>query len=313
MKEATDSPIFINSVTGKEFTIPKTVRIDDSSEELTFSRQKTAGLCPGGWYKNATGNEFIVKFDDLNSYLEKLLNKLAAISVGTEFVAQEILTGSGNFNGATTPCFIAGQVPGYKDLQAIENLDERKSYAPQLHQAYSFLAMFAFDDCNEGNIGIDKSSKIKIIDFGYNPSFLYPEQIESAHVPFHLASFIGHRNANGMQLTRNRYFGYDGFLNPLERKNWESLTAPQEISYYSVLAGMKQIIDKKSDVNEAISATIEEVKARPMPEKQRSGFMSQLNQFQSAILSRIDYAKKAFAPDLENLETKKQQFSKMKW
>ncbi len=311
--EVIDRPVFTHPITKAEIAIPTEIQVDGSEERLTFYQQKSAGWAAGGWYQDSAGQEFMVKLEEPNPYLEKLLNNLAAISVGREFVAADNLTGLCEFRGKTSPCFVVGKIPGYRDLISIKDLAEKKSHATKFHPAYAFNALIAFDDSNEENIGIDEAGQAKIIDFGNIPHFLNPEQIEHSHIPFHLASLIGHRNAKGMQMMRNRYFGYDGFLNPLERRNWAEILGPEDVSYYDVLSGIKKIVDQQEEIAATIARSIKEVESKDIDEAQKSKYLQHLTNFQSSTLGRIDFMRQVFAPDLEKLEENIEQFSQLKW
>lgn len=308
-----DRPVFTHPVTKAEIDIPTEIKIDGNEQNLTFLKQKSAGWAAGGWYQDDSGREFMAKLEEPNPYLEKLLNNLAAICIGPEFVAENNLTGLSEFGGRVQPCFVVQKIPGYRDLISIRDLPEKKSHAQKFHPAYAFLGLIAFDDSNEENIGIDGDDHAKIIDFGNIPHFLNPEQIEHSHIPFHLASLIGHRNAKGMQMIRNRYFGYDGFLNPLERKNWASILGPEDISYYDVLLGVRKIVDQAAEISEVISRSVAEVKLKDIDGTQKSKYLQQLANFQKAVMGRIGVMTQIFSADLEKLEENREEFSKLKW
>ncbi len=118
-------PTFTHPITKKEITIPET--ISSNGDTLTFYANKEAGWGAGGWYKDSTGKEFIVKFDGFNRslpYSEKLLNDLSRICIGTEFVAEETRVGHAEFEGKTTPCFITSKIENYLDIIDIGIISE---------------------------------------------------------------------------------------------------------------------------------------------------------------------------------------------
>lgn len=316
--------IFTHPISKKETKIPAEIILDKDNKKLTFDKKKEQGWTAGGWYIDDEKREFMVKTEEFNPYLDKLLNDLATICIGKEFVAENNLTGLFEIDGNLQPCFAVQKIPGYRDLDSIKDLKDKKSHATKFHPAYAFISLIDFDDSNEENIGLDEFGQVKIIDFNI-PRFLSKEQIEYSNTlsktipnsplntPFYLASLIGHRNAKGMQLIRNRYFGYDGFMNPMERRQWSEASWAEDISYYDVLAGVDAIVRRRQEISDVISASIKKVEEKDISQSQKEEYLKQLQHFATVVDDRISYMDKAFAADLENLKEKENQFKKMKW
>jgi hypothetical protein len=318
---------FVHPVSKKEISVPQTITIKDGKEgekTLTFFQQKKSGWSTGGWYKDDSGNEYMVKFEEPNPFLQKLSNDLLVICVGKDFAAENNLIGLCEFNGEIQSCFVTQKIPGYENLKLTK---EEKALAEELHLAFVFLALIAFDDTNPENMGVGKDGHVKLIDFGNIPHFLNDVQFKFSNTPFHLASLIGHRNAKGMQYIRNFYFGYDGFLNPLEREKWPLILGPEDISYYDVLSGVKKIIEKKDDILaaisnsiKAISNSIEELESANLVKEKKLKYKEklikyekELIRFDEAIKGRIASMEQNFSKDLEKLEQNKEEFSNLKW
>ena len=237
--------IHTHPVTKKETILPETIELKNG-QILSFSRGKTAGWTAGAWYKNKEGEEFLVKTGGAFCYSEKLLNDLAQIAID-EKEPQGTEIGHGLVNGKNESCIILKKIPNYADLATIEEtldgIEERKNHAKKFHNSYVFEALIANDDLNEENLGLINNNDALIIDYGLMPRFLHKEQIEFAHIPFTLASLIGHRNLNGMQLVRRRYFGHDDFLLPDSLKTKASFKE-EDIKYSSILLGIEKYTKK---------------------------------------------------------------------
>jgi hypothetical protein len=292
--------------------IPDEVFFDDGTK-LTFSDQKTKGFGVGGWYKNAAGEEFMVKFGDSSSHIENMFNRLAAISVGEEYAVQTVI-GSAVFNGRNQPFFAVRKIEDYQDIVEIKDIAVKKAHAPKFHPFYVFNALISNDDLNEENIGLVGDESPMVIDYGMVPRFLYPEQIEYAEMPFTLASFIGHRNLNGMQLVRRRYFGHDDFLLPEPFKLQKF--KPADISYGSILRGVKKIVENKEQIIETIKESLQKLaEDKSISDEERERYKQQYSSFAEIMEKRIFWMEESFREDLAMVDNPEYQerFDKMKW
>ena len=300
--------------------IPISEEIICDGKKLEFIDQKTAGCNPGGWYADESGNKFMVKFPHPSNpafpYFEQLLNDLAKVCVGKDFVAGDIKVSRATLDGQEMPCLVTTKVENYQDLINIEAASKveadsvalRKPLAPQFHIFYAFCALIGNDDLNEENLGVitDPATEEKtplIIDYGIQPPFLNQEQIASASVPFQLASFIGHRNLNGMQFVRRRYFGHDGFMNPDDRlKPQKENLKPEDISYLAVLTGVKDIVESESLIirlaHENFAAAMGDYS---LDDDQRRSYAEKFAPFAEILSRRITWMKENFAEDLAKL------------
>ncbi len=317
--------IFIDPHTKRE--IPLSEEVICEGKELTFTDQKKLGWSPGGWYVDEDGTRFMVKFSPLNlgfPYVETLLNELAEICVGKEFIAGEVKVGHGEVDGKTMPCILTSEVKNYQDLIALESASKkefetialRKRFAEGLHKFYVFCALIGNDDLNEENLGIKTDSVTGevtplIIDYGTNMTFLNQEY---AGIPFQLASFIGHRNLNGMQYVRRRYFGHDDLLDPFQAKLVEPKT--EDISYLSILLGIKAIIDSKDHLL-ALTATnlTAAMLDDTLSEEERSSHLTKYEKLTDVLRQRIEWMEVNFSEDLTKLNdaVECEEFAKMKW
>lgn len=303
--------VFIHPVTKEETAIPTEIFLH--AKKLEFAAQKSEGWGTGGWYRAEDGTEFLVKFGRPEMcYMEALLTDLARINIGADFVSTEVGVGHYDDQGRDKLFMAIGKIPNYRDISSIADLAERKSHAPKFHPAFAFNAFIAFDDSNEGNIGL-AGDQAKLIDYGNLPTFLHPESLEHAGLPFHLASLIGHRNLQGMQMIRRRYFGHDGFLSPLT-KHSEAAENPQDISYYTFLSGVKKIIDGAAATAAKIAEYIKLIKEdQAFDPKQKEAALKRFAEFGAALGARTKWMAENFAQDLENLEENAEKFSQEKW
>lgn len=318
------SPFFTHPVTGKSTALPESITLENE-ELLTFKAQKRFGWSIGGWYEDEAGKKFMVKFGDAFCYAEKLLTDLARICTGEEFAAEKSLIGHGIIEGKSKPCFAISQIDGYTDLDKIKSPDDnaaasialQKQHATKFHRFYAFNALIANDDLHGENLGLAGGEKPFIIDYGLTPTFLYPEQIADAATPFHLASFIGHRNLNTMQLVRRRTFGHDDFLNPDDRlkPQAEKLKA-EDISYLSVLNGIRAIIEKRAEIIGLAQETLKKVQSDETLDKEdKKSYAEKYSRFAEIVGQRIDWMRSNFAEDLAMLDDARERegFGAIKW
>jgi len=308
--------IFTHPRTKEQITIPNTVT-DETGKILTVTDKKKLGLTPGGWYVDKAGKEFMVKFDGSPfCYLEKLINDLARICVGEQFVPERVAVGHGEFRDQQSPCLISAKIEGYQDLIAIPDIATRKSHARNFHRFYAFNALLTNDDLNEENLGMRDTTPF-IVDYGALPRFLHEEQAAYSATPFHLASFIGHRHLAGMQLVRRRYFGHDDFLDPSDRlKPQKSSLKPEDISYLSVLNGVCLLVDNRTKISNAILGAIAAINADGcITVEQKQIYESHLNKIEEVLANRIGYMTHHFAEDLKLLSDPKERerFEAVKW
>ena len=313
------TPIYKSPKDGKITEIPAEVILD--GEKLTFSRQKDKGWGVGGWYENEGGEEFMVKFGDASSHIENMLNHLAGISIGKEY-AVETAIGSAVIDGVKKPCFAVKKLQNYSDIDAIKEdgkdtlaaIAQRKTHAPKFHPFYVFNALISNDDLNEENFGLINGESPMVIDYGMIPRFLHPEQIEYAGLPLSLASFIGHRNLNGMQLVRRRYFGHDEFLMPEPFKLQQF--KPEDISYASILLGVQKIVENKNQIIEKIKESLQKLaEDQSIPDPEKEKYNQQFGDFAKIMKQRIDWMEDNFSEDLTIINNPQQleKFDKMKW
>ncbi len=325
-------PVFIHPISKQEIAIPDQVL--DGDKPLNFLSVKADGWACGGWYEDEDQNRFMVKFYDKAEicHIEKLINDLARISVGTDFVAPTTSVGTAEFNGKIQPCFISQQIPNYRDLKDVKvrdvtdkideigSIEARKSHAPKFHRCHAFNSLISYDDLHEENIGLSTTESgtetSAIVDYGMIPPILYPEQIEDAKTPFSLASLIGHRNPKGPQLVRRRYFGYGDYLTPFDRirNPEEQAHNPEDISYFEVLEGIKKIVDNKEEL---FSTTLESINSAAASEnltaEEKYRFIQKFARFENILRERINWMEENFAEDLANLEEKPEEFKSQKW
>ena len=281
---------------------------------MSFFRIKDAGWAVGGWYKdNATDEEFIVKFGDWLCYNEKLLNDLARICVGSYAAPERILISHGEVmkDGEAMreqkTCLAMKKFEDFFDIEK-KSLEEKKSYSTGFHKFYVFNAIISNDDLNEENLGVSGDKPI-VIDYGMFPRFLHHEQVEHAAIPFTLASFIGHRNLNGMQLIRRRHFGHDDFLFPRPfklRRDFKS----EELTYEEILLGAKKMIETKDEALVAITASVAAAEADPyLPADELNKYQSYCANFSKFFAARVEWMKENFGTDLGMPEN----FHHVKW
>jgi hypothetical protein len=326
MKTVPDYPNYYESQKdGTIITVPHEIYFDDGTK-LTFSGRKKDGWAVGGWYKNAQGEEFMVKFSIPSSevlpQIEKLLNDLAEIAVGSEY-AVKTAVGSAEIAGEKWSFFAVRKIDKYLDLERIKDdkgqenqaaVAKRKDHALKFHPFYVFNALISNDDLNEGNLGLVEGELPMVIDYGMVPRFLYPEQIEHAHLPLTLASFIGHRNLNGMQLVRRRYFGHDEFLLP-ELGKLQKLK-PEDISYASILLGAQKIIQNKDRIVAKIEESLQKLaEDKSISDEERAKHMQRYGSFAQIIEQRISWMEENFRDDLVLIDNERElkRFDKIKW
>jgi hypothetical protein len=120
-----------------------------------------------------------------------------------------------------------------------------------------------------------------------------------------------------MQLVRRRYFGHDDFLDPLDRlKPQKSLLKPEDISYLSILEGVKNLIANQEQIIAAIDRNFEKVKNDPNLENaQKESHFSTLTKMAEILPQRIGWMKENFSADLELIEdqTDRKRFDAVKW
>jgi hypothetical protein len=301
-------PIFKHPATGAIVEIP--VEIISGDRKFTYVAPKTAGWSTGGWYEDSKGKRYLAKFSPPQnpafSYMEGLLNDLARVSVvDNEFV--EVVVGRGEGQGT---CVLTAEIPNYRDLINIkaeskveaDSIKLRKPFAPGLHRFFAFSALIGNDDLNEENLGVAQDGTTLVIDLGLTPTFLYPEQIEFAAVPFHLTSFVSHRNLNGMQLVRRRYFGLEEFTNPHDKS--KPRFRPEDLSYLDILDGVKNIIDNRDKIAAVIAANLEAVaQDQNLDATSRDAYLAKFSRFGEIIKQRIDWMAENFAEDLTKIST----------
>ena len=303
---------YLSQKDGKTITpIPSEVYFDDGAK-LTFCGRKEKGWSVGGWYKTEEGQKFLIKFGD-EAHIENMLNHLAIISVGEEYAVKTAI-GHADLEGKNRPFFAVAEIKDYKDMIDIKDLAIKKSHAPKFHPFYVFAALIANDDLNEENFGLINQKSPIAIDYGMVPRFLHPEQIEYAHLPVTLASFIGHRNLNGMQFVRRRYFGHDQFLlpEPFKLQKFE----PEDISYGSILLGAKRIIENKDQILAAIPEYLQKLaEDTTIPNERKDQDIKKFSSFAKIMSERIAWMEENFKEDLSRTSDPEmlQKFNKMKW
>ncbi|MES2677889.1 MAG: hypothetical protein V4612_06245 [Pseudomonadota bacterium] len=316
-------PYFTDPISKKEIEIPPTISFSANSDPkiLTFLEPKTKGGAVGGVYQGENNKKYIIKFSAdspySGPYKETLFNDLARICFGSDSVAEETLIGYGRFgDNQNVPCIISSIIPDYKDIANFgentpEGVGKKKIHAQKFHSFYVWCALVGYDDLNEGNFGLCGEGKTPaLIDWGFHPNFLHSEQRDHQSIVFNLVSLVSHYAPAMMQLVRRRYFGYDQLLNPLDKSDPEK---PQEISYYSILAGVKNIIDKQDAIFEEIQKLQERLKDEPIPDEQKEELGKFLNNFQMMLQERIDWMQANFFSDIKLMGEKRQEFTDLKW
>jgi hypothetical protein len=325
-------PVFVHPISKQEIAIPDQVL--DGDKPLNFLSVKADGWACGGWYEDEDHNRFMVKFYDKaeSCYAEKLINDLARISVGADFVAATTSIGTAEFRGKTQPCFISQQVPNYRDIKDVKvkdaagkvdeiaSVEARKSYGIKFHRSHAFNSLVAYDDLNEENIGLSLSESGEensvIVDYGMIPPILFPEQVETAKTPLSLASLMGHRNPKGLQLVRRRYFGYGDYLTPFDRirNPEEQAHNPEDISYFEVLNGIRKIVDNKEEIFATIQESLDSARlSTSLTEEEKDRFNQKFTRFENILQKRISWMEENFAEDLVNLTEKSEEFKSQKW
>ncbi len=303
---------YLSKKDGKTITqIPAEVFFEDGTK-LTFSGRKERGWSVGGWYQTEAGEKFLIKFGD-DSHIENMLNRLAVISVGEKYAVKTAI-GHAELKGEDKLFFAVAEIDGYKDMIEIKDFAVKKSHALKFHPFYVFAALIANDDLNEENFGLIDEEYPIAIDYGMVPRFLYPEQIEYAHLPVTLASFIGHRNLNGMQLVRRRYFGHDEFLLPEPFKLQKF--KPEDISYAAILLGVQKIVENKDQILAAIPEYLQKLADDlSIPAEERERDIKRFSSFATIIESRIAWMEESFKEDLVVIgnTVMLERFDKMKW
>lgn len=303
---------YLSQKDGKTITkIPEEVCFDDGTK-LTFCGRKEKGWSVGGWYQTTEGQKFLIKFGD-DSHIENMLNHLAIISVGEEY---SVKTGIGHadLEGKNRSFFAVAEIENYKDMIDIKDLATKKSHALKFHPFYVFAALISNDDLNEENFGLINQESPIAIDYGMVPRFLHSEQIEHANTPVTLASFIGHRNLNGMQLVRRRYFGHDEFLlsEPFKLQEFKL----EDISYGSILLGAKKIIGNKDQILAVIPEHLQRLSEdSSIPLERREQYIDKFSSFAKIMEERIVWMEENFKEDLPQISNPEmlERFNKMKW
>lgn len=304
-------PIYTHPATKKETRIPENLT-GSEGDRLSFAKPKDTGWSVGGWYSDEVGAEFIVKFDNWLCHSEKLLNELAGICVGPYAAPEKMVIGRGEIQDAESG---AVEAKTYLAMKKFENfydlskktLEEKKSHSPGLHEFYVFNAIISNDDLNEENLGAVDGKPI-VIDYGLFPRFLHDEQIEHAATPFTLASFIGHRNLNGMQLVRRRHFGHDDFLFPQPFRLRREFSA-EELTYEEILLGAKRMIATKDGALAAIAKSFEDPADGSAPSEDLLTYRKKYSRFAELFAARIDWMAENFGSDLDDPE----KFRGVKW
>jgi len=311
----------------KLIPLPPQIILEDGSE-LEFSRPKTLGVSMGGFYKNAVGEEFMVKmgaahmaennddkFYSLNlvARYESLINNLAKVAL-EDSATPRTEVGKYSHEGCEFPCFASSVIPDYRDIAHEDFTEEtKKELRRKFHPAFVFNALVANDDIHDENLGVDGKGNPINIDYGIRPPFLFEEKKEFDGITHQIASFIGHQGTVGMQMMRRRYFGYDETTNPLEFGRDQKIKE-NDISYLEVLSGVKNIVDHKAEFLSQAQRPIDAIFADgSIPETVK---LKLANDFQTIALSlhqRIEYLEEKFSPDLSDISEKSEEFQNLKW
>lgn len=315
-------------------SIPEEILLEDG-RKLEFSRPKTLGSAVGGFYKDETGIEFMVKMNcDPNSenndekiYLvnqltrcESLFNDLSRQVLGESSTPRTQL-GKYSSNGRETPCFVSQVIPDYRDISnASFSEEKKKELRIKFHLYYVFNALIVNDDIFDDNLGFDEKKNAIIVDYGSLPSFALKNQERCKHDVHQVASFTGHQSLVGKQITKKRFFGYDALLNPLEFGRDEK-RKENDISYYDVLLGAKNICEKKSQIMEIAWGAVDKISQdASIPDNIKSQLIVYFRTIALALDGRVDYLEKNFGDDFSYLEStkeernaKREEFKNLKW
>jgi len=170
----------------KKIPLPDQIALEDGTN-LEFSRPKTLGVSIGGFYKDESGKEFMVKMGaaymaenndekfyslELMSRYESLMNNLAKTTLEDDFSPQTSV-GKYEQNGAVFSCFVSPLIAGYRDISDKSFKEEQKpSIRKKFHPAFVFNSLIANDDIHDDNLGIDENGNPINIDYGIRPPFL---------------------------------------------------------------------------------------------------------------------------------------------
>lgn len=316
----TKEAFFDSPIIGR-IAIANEILLKDGSK-LEFKRPKELGLAVGGVYVDDEGQEFMVKTGYYNSQerqffhahvenrYEALLNDLArgALIVGR---SPKTMLGKYNKNGSDLPCFISQIIPDYKDIVNFPEVD-KKGHRVKFHPDYVFNALIANDDIHDNNLGIDGDGNPVNIDYGFFPPFMTKEQEECKDRVHQVASFIGHQSLIGKQITKKRFFGYDEQINPLKKREEEFKS--NDISYYDIVLGAKNISDKKGFIVSRCYEEVESIKEDDsIPADEKQELVDHFSQIAQTINNRIENLEENFSRDFVNLDSHKKEFSDLKW
>jgi hypothetical protein len=320
---------------GKQrISIPEEILLEDG-RKLGFSRPKTLGTAVGGFYKDEFGTEFMVKMGDnpnmensderlyfINQlgHCEALFNDMSRAVLGENSNPRTQL-GKYSANGVEFPCFISQVIPDYRDISNQDfSEEERKTLRAKFHPDYVFNALIANDDIFDDNLGVDGQGNAINVDYGSLPSFVLENQKEYKHNVHQIASFIGHQSLVGKQITKKRFFGYDEQLNPLEFGQDQKIK-DNDISYYDILLGAKNICEKKTQIMEVAWGAVDRISQdRSIPDSVKSQLLVYFRDVALAFEGRVNYLERNFSDDFAYLEPtkearneKRDEFKNLKW
>jgi hypothetical protein len=330
MERTETSVATFKNKSGKVIKLPQQVflcryKSAASSAPIPFFREKKSGKVPGAIYMGDDKKAYLVKFPGKNLFVEKLSNDLARIAIKkdgkpSKIVTDESLICYGSLDDEPSFGIANRMIPRYQDVSQLGNF--ASYYRPDFHQSYAFNCLMTNDDLHDQNLGIAERETDKehpaIADLGIYPHFLYPAQEKYKAIVFHLASFIGHNNPVGMNLNRRQYFGDSDFLNPL-RKHRSKKAKDSDISYYSILSGIKDIVDSKDELFMTIKKTLKEVQqineTTKLPAKYMEFATTYFSDMGDILKLRIDWLSENFEHDLKliGVKAKEMEFKGTKW
>ncbi|MBU6339132.1 MAG: serine hydrolase [Rickettsiales bacterium] len=308
----------------EEIFIPPVVDLADG-RKLEYCGDKTGGGTAGAFYQDESGKKYIAKFSSYNAektdkqasvprseYYEVMLNNIFRSVLGDKAAPKETVIGHYSYmseepynDGTKYPCFVASLVSGYKNISDFgkeeilgygksEEEEEKKIHREKFHKFFPLICLVMNDDIYDDNFGVDAEGNPINIDLGLTPPFLFREQQENISQVDQLASYISHNNPFGGQHFRRKFF--------------------EEVSYVSLLDGVKAILDNKDKLLFEVDKIIEQIALDDSIIHEQKGLIQEnFMTIKSSLSSRITYLEEKFSSDLTDLEANRERFSSIKW
>jgi len=303
--------------TEKEIPLPSEILLKDG-RKLHFHEEKKSGGTAGGFYVDAEGKKYIAKFSSYteaketkqklvprSEYYEMMLNNIFRTALGEKAAPREVVVGQYVDADTQYPCFVASAVSGFRALSTFgeekilgyvdeEGEAQRKIERAKFHKFFPLICLVMNDDLYDDNFGIDEEGNPINIDLGLTPPFLFAQQHPNIGNVDQLASYISHHNPFGGQQFRRQFF--------------------EDVSYASVLEGVASIIENEGKIFTQIDETIRQIeKDEVVPEAEKAAIIKDFVVIKTCMEKRVSYLKENFQDDAKQLDSRREEFSKMKW